>query len=121
MSVAPASISNTNSFALTTGLQRRAWKRPTCTRTKRCSGAYGVDGMQALGPLDQWQGRGRIKQAQTRPNRLVAQPADRRRQGTDIDYLPNAWVASLIVCWRIAFSFWYCSGVRIALICGSVC
>src|SRR5882724_9281006 len=78
MSVAPTSISNTNSFALTTGLQRRAWKRPTCTRMKRCSGAYGAGGMQALDPLDQWQGRGRIKQAQTRPNRLVDHPADRR-------------------------------------------
>src|SRR4026208_1500977 len=62
-SVAPNSTSNINSIALTTGLQRRAWKRPTCTRMQKCSGAYGVGGMQALDPLDQWQGRGRIKQA----------------------------------------------------------
>ena len=30
-------------------------------------------------------------------------------------------VASLIACRRICFSFWYCSGERIAFICGSVC
>ncbi len=36
------------------------WKRPTCTRIQRWSGARGADGIQALDPLDRWADRDRI-------------------------------------------------------------
>src|SRR5436305_14959401 len=67
MSVVPSNTGNTNSFALTTSWQRRAWKRPTCIRIQKWSGAYGAGGTLGLDPMDQWEGPDHIN-----PNRTEA-------------------------------------------------